>query len=89
MTSDATILSVLALAGGTEWVSSAKNVKVFRPIQGGGKEEIKLNLARIRKNQDPNFKLAGGDFIFVGTSSVKSGVKAFWEYGLRLIFLPF
>lgn len=85
---DTTILGLIALAGGAEWTSSARKVRVLRKIGRETNKEYKLDLNRIRERKDENFKLQSDDLVMVGHNSLKYGIKAFWEYGLRLIFLP-
>lgn len=82
-----TILSLITLAGGAKWESSSRNVKVVRKQSRNRTEEFNINLDRIRDNKDNDFILKSGDLVLVGKNAIRSGLRAFWEYGLRLIFL--
>ncbi len=87
MAEDTTILSLLALAGGADWVASEKKVRVLRKIDRTTNKEYNLDLDRIRENKEENFKLESGDLILVGHNNFKYGLSVFWKYGLRFMFL--
>jgi protein involved in polysaccharide export with SLBB domain len=62
-----TALGSVAAAGGAIFTSSATLV---RAQQGGGHQEIALNLSRIKSGQDPDVPVRGGDVIVVERSVV-------------------
>ena len=87
MQRDTTVFSLIALAGGAQWTSSKRNVKVLRKDSNGLNLEYKLNLDHIKKNQQAPFKLKAGDLVLVGHHTARRGLKAFMDYGLRLLFI--
>ena len=87
MADDTTILSLIALAGGAEWAASDRKVRVLRKIDRNTNQEYQLDLNKIRDNKEKNFKLESGDLVLVGHNTLKYGLRAFWEYGLRFLFV--
>jgi protein involved in polysaccharide export with SLBB domain len=61
-----TVLGTVAAAGGALFTSSATLV---RGVPGRGRQQLALNLASIKRGQDPDVPVQGGDVIIVERSA--------------------
>lgn len=59
------VLGSVAAAGGALFTSSATLV---RPQQGGGQQQISVNLSRVKSGKDPDVPVRGGDVVIVERS---------------------
>lgn len=70
VSSNATLMDAIALAGGMRDIADAGKVYVYREV-GGRRLVANYNLAQIRNGQTHNPKVFGGDVIIVFTSQSK------------------
>jgi hypothetical protein len=67
-----TVSWAIAMAGGAARDGKTSNIRIIREVDGGGKQEILVDLKAIRKRQAEDIALVPNDIVEVGASTSKT-----------------
>jgi polysaccharide export outer membrane protein len=67
-----TVSWAIAMAGGAARDGQTSNVRIIREVEGGGKQELLVDLKAIQKRQAVDVVLVPNDIVEVGTSTSKT-----------------
>lgn len=84
---DMTVLKAIAVAGGTDWTSVEKNVRVIRHDGTGSPRELPVDLVAVRDLGVEDMRLQDGDVVVVDTNYAKKGAVVMWNQALRVLSL--
>ncbi|RKT45275.1 polysaccharide export outer membrane protein [Thiocapsa rosea] len=84
---DMTVLKAIAMAGGTDWTSVEKNIRVIRHDGTGSPRELPVDLVAIRDLGQEDMRLQDGDVVVVDTNYAKKGAVVMWNQALRVLSL--
>ncbi|MFB1488254.1 MULTISPECIES: polysaccharide biosynthesis/export family protein [unclassified Thiocapsa] len=84
---DMTVLKAIVVAGGTDWTSVEKNIRVIRHDGSGSPREIPVDLVAIRDLGQEDMRLQDGDVVVVDTNYAKKGAVVMWNQALRVLSL--
>jgi polysaccharide export outer membrane protein len=84
---DMTVLKAIAVAGGTDWTSVEKNVRVIRHDGTGSPRELPVDLVAVRDLGAEDMSLQDVDVVVVDTNYAKKGAVVMWNQALRVLSL--